>query len=62
MLVKFDRGTVPDILAGFCRRLKSVPESLRKNYDQDSEMALHETLSKRLHMDIAVKLEVQHQQ
>lgn len=54
MLVKLDCGTAPDILEGFDRRLKSIPESLRKamTYDQGSEMALHETLSKRLHMDI----------
>jgi IS30 family transposase len=54
MLVKLDGGTAPDVLEGFHRRLKSIPESLRKTmtYDQGSEMALHETLSKRLHMDI----------
>jgi IS30 family transposase len=54
MLVKLDGGCAPDILEGFERRLKSIPESLRKTmtYDQGSEMALHETLSKRLHMDI----------
>ena len=42
------------ILDGFCRRLKTVPESLRKTltYDQGSEMALHKTLAKRLRMDI----------
>jgi transposase, IS30 family len=54
MLVKLDGGCAPDILEGFERRLKSIPDSLRKTmtYDQGSEMALHETLSKRLHMDI----------
>ncbi len=54
MLVKLDGGSAPDVLEGFHRRLKSIPESLRKTmtYDQGSEMALHETLSKRLHMDI----------
>jgi transposase, IS30 family len=54
MLVKLDGGTAPDILAGFKKRLKSVPESLRKTmtYDQGSEMALHETLSAKLNMDI----------
>ena len=38
----------------FTRRLKSIPESLRKTmtYDQGSEMALHETLSARLKIDI----------
>jgi IS30 family transposase len=54
MLVKLDGGTASDVLEGFHRRLKSVPESLRKTmtYDQGSEMAMHETLSKRLHMNI----------
>jgi transposase, IS30 family len=54
MLVKLDGGCALDILEGFERRLKSIPESLRKTmtYDQGSEMALHETLSKQLHMDI----------
>lgn len=42
------------MLDGFKRRLKSIPESLRKTmtYDQGSEMALHETLSAQLKMDI----------
>jgi IS30 family transposase len=54
ILVKLDGGTAADILGGFKRRLKCVPESLRKTmtYDQGSEMALHETLSAALHMDI----------
>ena len=54
MLVKLDGNTAEDILKGFTRRLKSVPESLRKTmtYDQGSEMALHEKLSANLHMDI----------
>jgi IS30 family transposase len=54
MLVKLDGGTASDVLEGFHRRLKSIPESLRKTmtYDQGSEMAMHETLSKRLHMNI----------
>ena len=54
MLVKLDGGCAPDILEGFARRLKSVPESLRKTmtYDQGSEMALHEKLSAKLHLDI----------
>ena len=54
MLVKLDGNTAEDILKGFTRRLKRVPESLRKTmtYDQGSEMALHETLSADLHMDI----------
>lgn len=54
MLVKLDGGTAEDILEGFHRRLKSLPESLRKTltYDQGSEMALHETLSAKLQIDI----------
>jgi transposase, IS30 family len=54
MLVKLDGNTAEDVLDGFKRRLKSVPESLRKTmtYDQGSEMALHETLSRQLKMDI----------
>ena len=54
MLVKLDGNTAEDILEGFKRRLKSVPESLRKTltYDQGSEMALHQTLSAQLKMDI----------
>ena len=54
MLVKLDGNTAEEVLKGFTRRLKSVPESLRKTmtYDQGSEMALHEKLSANLHMDI----------
>jgi IS30 family transposase len=54
MLVKLDGLTAQDILVAFTRRLKTVPESLRKTmtYDQGSEMALHQSLSKRLRMDI----------
>jgi IS30 family transposase len=39
MLVKLDGGTAPDVLEGFHRRLKSIPESLRKTmtYDQGSD-------------------------
>jgi IS30 family transposase len=54
MLVKLDGNTAQDVLEGFTRRLKSIPESLRKTmtYDQGSEMALHETLSAKLKIDI----------
>lgn len=54
MLVKLDGNTAQDVLEGFRRRLKSIPESLRRTmtYDQGSEMALHETLSAQLKMDI----------
>ena len=54
MLVKLDGATADDILRGFKRRLRSIPESLRKTmtYDQGSEMSKHQTLSAALKMDI----------
>ena len=54
ILVKLDSGSAQDVLAGFKRRLKSVPSGLRKSmtYDQGREMALHETLSADLNIDI----------
>jgi len=54
MLVKLDGLSAEDILAGFARRLKTIPESLRltMTYDQGTEMALHERLSAQLKMDI----------
>jgi transposase, IS30 family len=54
MLVRLDGLSAQHILEGFTRRLRTVPESLRKTltYDQGSEMALHKTLSKRLRMGI----------
>ena len=54
MLVKLDGNTAQDVLDGFKRRLKSIPESLRKTmtYDQGSEIARHETLGAKLNMDI----------
>lgn len=54
ILVKLDGLSAQHILDGFTRRLKDIPPSLRKTltYDQGSEMALHEVLAKRLHMDI----------
>lgn len=54
MLVKLDGAGATAVLEGFTRRLRSIPESLRKTltYDQGTEMALHHTLAKRLHMDI----------
>lgn len=54
MLVKLDGSNAGTVLEGFTRRLRSVPASLRKTltYDQGTEMALHDTLAKRLHMDI----------
>lgn len=54
MLAKLDGADANSALEGFTRRLRSVPESLRKTltYDQGSEMALHQTLAKRLKIDI----------
>ena len=54
MLVKLNNGTAPEVLEGFTRRLKAIPKNLRKTmtYDQGCEMAIHQTLSKRLDMPI----------
>jgi IS30 family transposase len=54
MLAKLDGADATSALEGFTRRLRTVPESLRKTltYDQGSEMALHHTLAKRLRIDI----------
>ena len=54
MLVKLDDFGSTSVLEGFTKRLRRLPPSLRKTltYDQGSEMAQHETLAKRLHMDI----------
>lgn len=54
MLVKLDGAGATSVLDGFTRRLRTVPESLRKTltYDQGTEMALHQTLAKRLRMGI----------
>ncbi len=54
MLAKLDGSDAHSTLQGFTRRLRSVPESLRKTltYDQGTEMALHQTLAKRLKIDI----------
>lgn len=54
MLVKLDGASADDILHGFKRRLRSVPESLRKTmtYDQGREMSKHQILSAELNMDI----------
>ena len=53
MLVKLDSAHSGNVLEGFTRRLRSVPQSLRKTltYDQGTEMALHQTLAKRLRME-----------
>jgi IS30 family transposase len=54
MLVKLDGADAQTVLDGFTRRLRSVPEALRKTmtYDQGTEMALHDQLAKRLRMDV----------
>jgi transposase, IS30 family len=54
MLAKLDGCDARSALDGFTRRLRSVPASLRKTltYDQGTEMALHQTLAKRLKIDI----------
>jgi IS30 family transposase len=54
MLARMDNASATSALAGFSRRLRSVPPTLRKTltYDQGTEMALHEDLAKRLRMDI----------
>jgi transposase, IS30 family len=54
MLVKLDGAGATSILDGFSRRLRSIPPGLRKTltYDQGTEMALHDTLARRLRMDI----------
>jgi IS30 family transposase len=54
MLVKLDGAGATSVLNGFSRRLLCVPESLRKTltYDQGTEMALHQTLAKRLRIDV----------
>ena len=50
MLAKLNANTAEDLLRGFKRRRKGVPESLRKTmtYDQGAQMALHQTLSAQL--------------
>jgi len=54
MLVKLDGCDAQSVLEGFTKRLRTVPETLRKTmtYDQGTEMALHAQLAKRLRMDV----------
>lgn len=54
MLVKLDSSSSTSVLDGFTQRLRRVPSDLRKTmtYDQGTEMAQHQTLAKRLRMDI----------
>lgn len=54
LLVKLRNATASEVYRGFLLRLRSVPSCLRLSltYDRGSEMALHQRLSKRLHMPI----------
>lgn len=54
MLVKLDGMDSQSVIDAFAKRLRYIPQILRKSltYDRGSEMALHRTLSKRLHLDI----------
>lgn len=54
LLAKLDGCDAQSVLKGFTRRLRTVPASLRKTltYDQGTEMALHQTLAKRLNLSI----------
>jgi IS30 family transposase len=54
MLAKLAGADAVSTLDGFTRRLRTIPESLRKTltYDQGTEMALHHTLAKRLRIDV----------
>ncbi len=54
MLAQMDNSGADAALAGFSRRLRTVPTSLRKTltYDQGTEMSKHQDLAKRLRMDI----------
>jgi len=49
MLVKLDSAKAEDVLEGYSRSFKAVPEAVRKTltYDQGKEMALHRQLTKR---------------
>jgi IS30 family transposase len=54
MLAKLDGCDAQSALEGFTKRLRTAPAGLRKTltYDKGTEMALHETLAKRLKMSI----------
>jgi IS30 family transposase len=54
LLAKLEGEDANATLAGFSRRLRTLPASVRKTmtYDQGKEMALHEELSKILRIDI----------
>jgi len=54
LLARMDGCGAKAALEGFTKRLRRIPEPLRKTltYDQGSEMALHKTLAKRLKIQI----------
>jgi IS30 family transposase len=54
MLVKLDAMDSQSVIDGFAKRLRYIPQFLRKSltYDRGSEMSLHQCLSRRLHLDI----------
>lgn len=54
MLVKLDAMDSLSVTDAFAKRLRRIPLSLRKTltYDRGSEMSAHQSLAKRLHIDI----------
>ena len=54
LLVRLDDATAESVLAGFTRRFRHVPASVRKSltYDQGSEMAKHAELARRVAINI----------
>ncbi len=54
LLAKVDGPDAESVLAGFTRRLRTLPASLRKTltYDQGKEMARHQELAERLHLRV----------
>jgi len=54
VLCKMAGCTADDALEGFSRQMKKLPRFIRQSmtYDRGSEMACHEALEKRLHLDI----------
>jgi IS30 family transposase len=54
MLVKLDAMDSATVTAAFAKRLRRIPLCLRKTltYDRGAEMSMHQSLAKRLHIDI----------
>ncbi len=54
MLARLDDTTAPEVREAFQRRLKRIPEPLRKSltYDQGKEMAEHEKLARNLKINV----------